>query len=224
MHPYARIVVHSRRNKAGATGSNCQFVSAEQALSQAVIIPSIPAQLLEPYFVKYKKFINPHALVIDVCSVKVKPIQTLKKVLPTTTSILATHPMFGPASANESLKGHKIMLYPVRIETKTYERIKVLLAKRLGLRIIECTLERHDKMMAYVQGLSHYIGRVMERMNIPDTELTTRAYEDLVDMKLVQGSDSWELFHSIMHENPYSKKVNQDFKRACLELDRELKR
>jgi prephenate dehydrogenase len=77
-------------------------------------------------------------------------------------------------------------------------------------------------MMAYVQGLSHYIARVMDEMNIPETELSTLAYEDLIDMKRVQGGDSWELFYSIMEENPYTHKVNRDFKKACLALDKKL--
>jgi prephenate dehydrogenase len=216
LHPYAKIVVHSRRQKPGARGQNCTFVDAKTALGQKTIIPSIPAQALEDYFRSNKEFINPQALVIDVCSVKVNPVKTLKKVLPKTCSILATHPMFGPESAKNGLKGLKIMMYPVRMELRQYGAIKRLLSKKFGLRIIECTLERHDKMMAYVQGLSHYIARVMDEMNIPETELSTLAYEDLIDMKRVQGGDSWELFYSIMEENPYTHKVNRDFKKACL--------
>ena len=223
LHPYAKIVVHSRRMRPGQTGEKCRFVSAKEALGQKVIIPSIPAQILEPYFKKNNELTNPQALVIDVCSVKVNPVKVLKKVLPQTCSILATHPMFGPESAKNGLKGLKIMMYPVRMDLKQYEAIKKVLTKKLGLRIIECTVERHDKMMAYVQGLSHYIARVMERMDIPETELATAAYEDLVDMKRIQANDSWDLFYSIMHENPYAKKVNRDFKKACLHLDKKIK-
>lgn len=223
LHPYAKIVIHSRSNKPGRQLKHARFVNAKTALAQSIIIPSIPAQHLESYFIKHKELVNPKGIVIDVCSVKVKPVGVLKKVLPKTTRIVATHPMFGPQSAKKSLKDLKIMMYPVRIESRTYERMKKLLSKKFGMRIIECTPERHDKMMAYVQGLSHYLGRVMQQMDIPDTELATQAYEDLIDMKLVQGEDSWDLFQSIMQENPYARKVNRDFKRACLQLDKKLK-
>ena len=76
--------------------------------------------------------------------------------------------------------------------------------------------------MAYVQGLSHYIGRVMDIMEIPDTPLATMAYEDLLDMKRIQGGDSWDLFMSIMHENPYAVSVQANFEQACRQLNDDL--
>ena len=65
--------------------------------------------------------------------------------------------------------------------------------------------------MAYVQGLSHFIGRTMDELAIPDSPFATMAYEHLLDMKRIQGGDSWELFRSIMHENPYAAAVHEQF-------------
>jgi prephenate dehydrogenase len=114
------------------------------------------------------------------------------------------------------------MVHPTRIDPARYKRIKLFLRQELGLLVIECTPEEHDRMMAYSLGLSHYIGRVMQAMDIPQTELATRAYEDLLDMKRIQGKDSWELFQSIMHENPYALEVNQAFRQASQDLDKQL--
>lgn len=85
------------------------------------------------------------------------------------------------------------MLSPVRVPAADYQAIKHFLKVTLGLSIIECTPDEHDQALAYVQGLSHYIGRLMQIMKIPRTELMTRAYADLLDMKDIQGGDSWEL-------------------------------
>ncbi len=76
--------------------------------------------------------------------------------------------------------------------------------------------------MAYVQGLSHYIARVMDAMDIPESELATLAYEDLIDMKHIQAKDTWDLFESIMHDNPYALEVNELFKKAQLKLDEQI--
>jgi len=219
---YYDIVVYSREPIENTGGLKFTPVGAEEALSQHIIIPAIPAQFLEVFFAANKQFVNPQTLIVDVCSVKVQPVEVLQRVLPDTCEILATHPMFGPASAADGLQGQKVMLHPVRINPDKYNRIKLFLKDTLGLKIIETTPEEHDRMMAYVQGLSHYVGRVMQLMDIPETELATAAYNDLLDMKRIQGTDSWELFDSIMHQNPYAMDVNRQFKATLQRLDETL--
>lgn len=221
LHPYFDIVVATRQ-KDVHSNMPCTFVGAPEALAQPIVIPSMPAQYLEEYFLQNARYLSSEALVIDVCSVKVNSVKVLKKVLPKNVHILATHPLFGPASAAESLKGQRIMLYPVRLPQAQYQKIRRFLRDRLRLTIIECSPEAHDKALAYVQGLSHYIGRVMQIMDIPETELMTNAYADLLDMKQIQGGDSWELFESIMRENPYALEVHRRFEKACDTLDNTL--
>lgn len=220
--PYFDIVVSTRLPPEDSKNYKCRFVSREEALSQDYIIPSMPSQFLEDFFRENKKLVNPESLVIDVCSVKVKPIEVLNSVLPPTCGILATHPMFGPSSAANGIEGKPMMVHPTRVPDEQYRRIKKFLSENLRLKVIEVTPEEHDQRMAYVQGLSHYIGKAMQVMGIPETELATRAYDDLYDMKQVQGSDSWELFESIMFENPYALKVNKEFKDAIKQLDKKL--
>jgi prephenate dehydrogenase len=222
LSPLADILVASRQKKLNKAGFEFKPVGLKTALAQDIIIPSMPSQFLEDFFTQNKPLLNPNALVIDICSVKVKPVQTLLKILPKTTQILATHPMFGPASANNGIAGQRIMVHPVRIPTGRYQKIKLFLAGTLKLEIIETTPEMHDRMMAYAQGLSHYIGRAMQEMKIPEGELTTKAYNDLLDMKRIQGNDSWDLFESIMFENPYALGVNKKFKRTLRTLDERL--
>lgn len=220
--PHYNIVVSSRQPKIDKNVLKFEIVDLKTALAQNVIIPSIPAQKLESFFNTNIKLLNPNALIIDVCSVKVKPVQSLKKVLPSTNQILATHPLFGPASAKNGLKGHKIMMYPVRIPKQEYELIKAFCSDTLKLKIIECTPEHHDKVTAYALGLSHYIGRLMRIMDIPNDEISTNSYDDLLDMKNILSHDGWELFESVMLENPYALKVNSDFKKAIKKLDTQL--
>lgn len=222
LSPYFEVLVSSRQKITDTHGLDFQQVEHATALSQEFIIPSMPSQFLEDFFTENRTHLNPDALVIDVCSVKVKPVEVLSRVLPQNVQLLATHPMFGPASAKDGLKAQKIMVYPVRVSRERYDKIKQFLSGTLGLKVIESTPEEHDHMMAYAQGLSHYIGRAMQEMDIPKSELTTKAYQDLLDMKHIQGGDSLELFESIMFENPYAVEVNKQFKRTLKELDRRL--
>ena len=224
LSPYADILVSSRSQQQGSAGRGARFASVDEVLACQIIIPSIPAQFFRAFFTEHASKVHPEALVIDVASVKVRPLAVLQELLPPTCEILGTHPMFGPASIakNKGIRGLKCVVCPVRIEDERLERMTHFLAETLGLQAIHKTPEQHDKEMAYVQGLSHYIGRVMDGMNIPESELSTLAYDDLMDMKRIQGSDSWDLFHSIMHENPYASEVHEAFLAACEQLDERL--
>jgi prephenate dehydrogenase len=221
LSPYADIVVSSRSKSEGDAGFGARFAPLEEVLSQPIIIPSIPSQHFESFFETHRGIINPSAVVIDVCSVKVRPLEVLERLLPSTCQIIGTHPMFGPASVrrNGGITGLKCVVCPVQASDELVESVRTLLGATLGLTLIDRTPDQHDKEMAYVQGLSHYIGRLMDTMDIPDTELSTIAYQDLLDMKKVQGGDSWELFRSIMTDNPYAKEINQQLKSATVELD-----
>lgn len=219
LQPHTEVVVASRHKITQRYGLKFREVDFKTALASEIIIPAIPAQSLDEFLKQNKADINPEALVIDVCSVKVKPVEAMLKQLPKSCQVLATHPLFGPNTAKGDIAGQRIMMHPVRLPKEKYARIKQFIQGELGLKIIEATPEEHDKIMAYAQGLSHYIGRVMQQMRIPESELATKAYEDLLDMKRIQGNDSWELFESIMFENPYAAVVQKRFKLAMQKLD-----
>ncbi|HLF66945.1 MAG TPA: prephenate dehydrogenase/arogenate dehydrogenase family protein, partial [Gammaproteobacteria bacterium] len=102
LSPHATIVVATRQ-KNPKTNLKCRFVDDQEALSQEIVILSIPAQFLESYISQHVDNVRPGTLVVDVCSVKVKPVEILNRLLPKEIQILATHPMFGPFSAADSL-------------------------------------------------------------------------------------------------------------------------
>ncbi len=187
--------------------------SIESALAQPIIVLNIPAQNLQEFLVTHAALLPADALYIDVCSVKVNPIRIMEQYLPPTAQIIGTHPLFGPQTAQAGVSGHKIMVTPVRVNVDVYDAFKQFLAS-LELQILETTPEEHDQAMAYSQGLSHYIGRIMKQLNIPETELATQAYEDLLDMKRIQGNDSDALYYSIIHDNPYTLQVHRKFEAA----------
>ncbi len=223
LSPYADIIVSSRSHNSGDAGNGARFAPLQEVLARPIIIPSIPSQFFDSFFARHAPLINPNALVVDVCSVKVKPLQSLLRHLPSTCQIIGTHPLLGPASVakNGGLTGLRCVVSDIRTNGDVAARL-ISFLDELGLVVIERTPEEHDKEMAYVQGLSHYIGRSMDILNIPDSELSTFAYDELVAMKNIQGTDSWDLFTSIMHENPYAGQVNDQFKAAMRTLDERL--
>lgn len=214
LSPHVEILVSSRSRSEGDAGHGARFAPVEEVLSQGLIIPSVPSQFMESFFAKNRDLINPQAIVIDVASVKIKPLEILKRRLPETCQIIGLHTMFGAASIAKNggkLTGLKCSVTSVRMDPSVEQAITGFLRDTLGLNLIYKTAEEHDKEMAYVQVLTHLIGHVLDEMDIPESEISTMAYDDLLTMKNVQGKDSWDLFCSIMNDNPYSRDVQDRF-------------
>lgn len=216
------VVVYSRRpNQKNKASLGFKFVSLEEALNQDLIVLSIPAQYIGEFLKTNGKLVNPKALVVDVASVKLQPVADMKRYLPSSCEIIGTHPIFGPGSGAKGIEGLRVVLCPVRCRPESLATLRSLLEQK-KLIVIEKSPEDHDKAMAYVLGLTQYIGRALQAIQAHDTELTTPAYEDLMEMRAIQGNDSWDLFYSIMRTNPYAKPVAREFRAAFDMLDGQL--
>lgn len=187
------------------------FASTNEVLALDTVILSIPAQFFEEFITEHKSEFNPNGLVIDVASIKQAPIKVMEDLLPPTTKILGTHPLFGPGSAKDSLKELQMVICPVRgLDDMALGKIYDYLESK-NLIVLTKTPEEHDNEIAYVLGLTHLIGQAVKRMNLPDLELTTPSYAKLLDMREIQGKHSWDLFKSI-ESTTQAKQVIGEFK------------
>ncbi|MDB5255558.1 MAG: pdh [Chitinophagaceae bacterium] len=177
----------------------------EEVASCDLLVLAVPVQFLENLLIDIKDLVKPRAMVFDVSSVKVKPINLMKKYLPATTEIIGTHPLFGPQSGKNGVEGLNLVLCPVR--TRKHLVLSRFFTNHYKLNVLERTPDVHDRQMAYVQALTHFIGRACNEMDIPDVEQKTPAYQYLLNIKRNLGQDSMDLFLTIELENPYAKDV-----------------
>lgn len=198
------VYVHDKRTKPEIWYS----ADIKQVASSDLVLLSVPSTSLESVLIEIKDSVKKDAVVADVCSVKVKPCQLMKKYLPETAEIIGTHPLFGPQSAKDGIEGLKIVLCPVR--TSNIEKISCFL-DNLGLEVIVTSPEEHDKQMAYAQGLTHFVAKALSNMDIGYISQRTKAYELLLELERMLENDSEELFLSIQKDNPYSKKAREKF-------------
>lgn len=174
------------------------------------IIPIVPMSEFENCIKEISQKINPNSLIIDVCSVKSYPVEVMQKYLPQKTSILATHPMFGPDSASDTLFGNKIVLCPVRINNKMYTNMKIYL-ERFGMKVIESTPEEHDKQIAQSLTLTHFLGRGLIEFGATGLEIDTKGYRRMMKILNTVQNDSWQLFEDMHRYNPYAQNVRDRF-------------
>ncbi|MFC7552307.1 hypothetical protein ACFQU7_08690 [Pseudoroseomonas wenyumeiae] len=82
-----------------------------------------------------------------------------------------------------------------------------LLRRGFGLEVVQSTAEEHDRQMAYVQGLTHIVSRIVLAMDVPPLELRTTTFEHLTRMVDTVRHDLEALFRTIARDNPYAAEV-----------------
>lgn len=163
-------------------------------------------------------YLGPDSMIADTCSVKVLPSQWMKKILPKTVSLLATHPMFGPESAKNGLDGLSIMMDPLRLDDKKlvfWEDVFV----SLGLSPVIMDCDRHDREAAYSQALTHFVGRTLSGIGIPETSIATRWYQKLQAVSKQCVRDSHILFEDMQLYNPYAAEMRSKLIKALLQTN-----
>lgn len=185
----------------------------EQVCQAQIVIAAVPMSELEQVVTRAVPYLKKDTLFVDVCSVKVRPLETMKALLPKDVQILGTHPMFGPDSAAETLFGSKIVLCPERIAPALLEQITLYLEKA-GLKVIISSPEEHDRQISSTLLLPHLIGRTLLELNAQSLEIDTLGYRRLMKILGVVENDSWQLFEDMIHLNPEASTTIKNFQEA----------
>lgn len=212
---YFKISIYSHSGKAPRKWA----VGIKDVASCDYLILSIPLVAYQQVLKQLKPNLGKNTVIIDVCSVKQKPLQIIKKMLPG-YPLVATHPLFGPESAAKTLRGHTLVICPADSKTKktTYE-IKNFAKNKLGLNVVEVSAERHDKEMAKIHGLTFFIARVLKDYDLRSSILDTPSYKQLQKMVELENRHSYDLFETIQSGNKYTKQIRTEFINAAIKLD-----
>jgi len=143
-------------------------------------------------------------LVCDLTSLKVRPVEAM---LESKAQVIGLHPMFGPTVS--SLRHQTIVVCPARADEKTLRNLLAVL-KAEGAECTITTPDAHDRMMAIVQGLTHFVTLCMAdsvRRLAVDIE-TTKAFTSPVyqiELALVGRllSQDPSLYADILQMNPF---------------------
>lgn len=185
------------------------FGPLETVATREVVVVAVPVAAMREVFAAIAPHLRADALVVDVGSVKVLPARWMAELLPASVDIVATHPLFGPQSvARDGLPGLRFVVCPVR--GARAEKVAAF-GRSLGLAVTLTTPEEHDEEMAYVQALTHLIGRSLVNLGIPDERLATQSYQHLLELCGLIGADTFELFTAIQTQNPYAPRVVEAF-------------
>lgn len=134
-------VAISDRDGAPSNSALCRMVDA--------IIVAVPIADTVAVIDSLKPMLNESQLLIDLTSVKEAPVAAM---LRTPCEVLGLHPMFGPHAT--TLAGQTVVACRARERERTAPFLALL--SEAGARIKETTPGEHDRMMAIIQGLTHF--------------------------------------------------------------------
>ena len=191
-----------------------------------IVIPAVPVQDLEGLVLELAPHLAPGTLVVDVASVKVKPLRILERRLPPHVQYVGTHPMFGPQSGRGGIRGLKVVLcLPERpVDEERVEALRAFLESDLELQVLEMSAEEHDSEMAYIQGLTHWMAKALREIHVPDPALGTVAYRHMMKIEENLRDDSDDLFLTIARENPFAAAARRELRERLREIEEAIDR
>ena len=186
------------------SGRSSSLTSEDIARQCDLVIISVPIRNTVRVIKKIAPLMKPGQVLCDFTSIKVRPVEAM---LRSAADVVGLHPMFGPTVS--SLKSQTIIVCPARIDDKKLQDL-VAIFRNEGARCTITTPEDHDKMMAVVQGLTHYVTLCMAEsirrlgIDIETTqEFTSPVYQ--IELSLIGRllSQDPELYADILQQNPY---------------------
>src|SRR6056297_318198 len=163
--------------------------------------------------------LKPGVTLFDTCSVKVHPANVMQQVLPAHVQAIASHPMFGPDSGKNGTVGLPMVMSSLTAERENFEHWKSIFLS-YGMQVIEMSPDEHDHQAAYTQGVTHFIGRVLQDLHLPDSRIATMGYRKLLEIIEQTCNDPLQLFYDLQSYNPYTGEMrNAVFKSFQHTLD-----
>lgn len=203
------------------TSGRSTDLSAEDLAEQCdIVIVSVPIRTTVRVIRKIAPLMKEGQLLCDFTSLKTKPIEAM---LASKADVVGLHPMFGPTVS--SLKNQTIIVCPARVDDRKLSDL-VAIFRSEGARCTIATPEEHDRMMAVVQGLTHYVTLCMAEsirklsIDIGATEeFTSPVYQ--IELSLIGRllSQDPELYADILEENPYVPEVLAACRESAADLE-----
>lgn len=197
---------------------NIEICDNEYICDSDIIILAVPVAHIEEAMAAIAHRLQPGQLLIDVASVKLKPVEIITSMIPKGVEYLSIHPLFGPQSGSEGIVGLEVAICDIE-RSKRKQCVRKFLEDILKLKVHETTPEQHDLEMAYIQGLTHMIAKVFTKMEIPKIHQQTKTYRLLNEMVDMIKYDSAELFLTIQRDNPFVEETKNKFLEAVKTLD-----
>ena len=200
----AEVIAYSRSAHEAPEG--VRLATEDEVLNADYLVFTVTIGAFESVLKRVASRIGRDTVVIDTCSVKTYPSKWMEAELPDYIYRIATHPMFGPDSGRYGVEGLPIVMCELSRRDQRYDELKRYF-ECLGLKVLEMSPREHDQEAAYSQGVTHFVGRVLDNMGMKPTEIATKGYRSLMEIVEQTCNDPVELFYDLQRYNPYAREM-----------------
>ncbi|MET0536270.1 MAG: prephenate dehydrogenase/arogenate dehydrogenase family protein [Steroidobacter sp.] len=164
---------------------------------------------------------KPRGVVFDIGSLKTPLRQGIDALQSAGCKVTSVHPMFGPDT--ELLSGRHVIFVDLG-NKEAIEAAQELFGSTMAQRVV-MGLDEHDRLIAYVLGLSHALniafftalaesGEAAPRL----AQLSSTTYDAQVDVATKVAGESPDLYFEIQHLNDYGRESLLALRRAVEKL------
>ncbi|MDI6643310.1 MAG: prephenate dehydrogenase/arogenate dehydrogenase family protein [Candidatus Hodarchaeaceae archaeon] len=192
----------------------------EAAAEADLVLVAVPISKTPEVVKSLAKVARKDALIADVASVKSDVVEAMQEVK-VKLELVSIHPLFGPGAT--SIKGKDFVVVPVR-PGKRYAELKRILVG-LGARVSEMEAEEHDRLMAIIQCMTHfvllaYLNAIKSMRGLKQAEkLRTPMFATLMNLAKAVLAGNPELYGELQVYNRYARMVRSSMLEACRSLD-----
>ncbi|MBA7506829.1 hypothetical protein ES706_05540 [subsurface metagenome] len=204
-----------------ATEFGVNFRSVPEAAAEAeLVLVAVPISKTPDVIKSLAGQVQRGTLLADVSSVKSDVIEAMQTI-EAKVELVSLHPLFGPGAT--SVKGKDFVAIPVK-PGKRYAALKHRLLE-LGARVTEMGAEDHDRLMAIIQCMTHfvllaYLNALKSMKELKRAEkLRTPMFVTLLDLAKTVLAGNLELYGEIQVHNRYARVVRSSLLEACRSLD-----
>lgn len=127
-------------------------------ISSQVVVLTTPTQVTKRILPQITHVLPSDAVLVEISSVKQPLRAVLQKLRKRHVPILSLHPMFGPGA--RTVRGRTIFVISLPQGNVHASRFLSTFRKR-GARLVQCSLEEHDKLISALLTLPHFMNIIM---------------------------------------------------------------
>jgi len=206
------------RSRLTANSLGVKYGGMEELCDADIAIVSVPISNTKKTIEDAAKRMKKESLLMDFSSVKKGIVETIAKQK--NDEIVSCHPMHGPRVI--SLEGQVMLFIPFKVGAKYREFRKFFEEKKM--KVYETTIEEHDKTLAVVQALTHYMylcgASTIAKMGNFKIPFSSPIYEMSRDIMSRIATQNPSLYAQIQIYNKYGKEAREIFIKEAEKLNK----
>jgi prephenate dehydrogenase len=195
---------------------------AEAVSGAGLVVLAMPVGAMRAVLQELRPHLTSAQTVVDVGSVKVRPVQVMASELGRDIPWVGTHPLFGPASLARGDRPRRTVVCPNELHPEAARRARALF-ERLGCVVTEMTPDEHDTLMSRTHVLTFFLAHGLMRADVGrDLPFAPPSFQPIARLVEYARQEVPHLLGVVQSENPYGRDARVALMDALTRLHLEL--